>query len=152
MKMILVRYDGEQVLKYPYTLGDARREYPHVSFHDAVTSEDLQPFGIAVVHATDLPASNGCDVPFETDPVFDGSAWRQAWRLRPASHTETRSAKMSARQRRDDLLAASDWTQLPDVRMDDMERGAWRKYRQILRDITRQPGFPWDLAWPERPQ
>ena len=49
------------------------------------------------------------------------------------------------------LLSQTDWTQLPDVSMPEEERNAWRSYRQTLRDITSQPGFPTDIIWPINP-
>jgi len=52
------------------------------------------------------------------------------------------------RERRDLLLARSDWTQLPDAPVDAV---AWATYRQGLRDITAQGGFPHDIVWPEAP-
>lgn len=51
--------------------------------------------------------------------------------------------------RRNELLVASDWTQLPDTPTD---KQAWATYRQELRDIPSQPGFPTDVKWPKRPQ
>ena len=51
--------------------------------------------------------------------------------------------------RRNGLLSASDWTQLPDVPLET--RSAWCTYRQALRDITEQPGFPLDVQWPQKP-
>ena len=54
----------------------------------------------------------------------------------------------AARARRDSLLAASDWSQLPDAPADN---AAWASYRQALRDVPDQPGFPADIAWPEAP-
>lgn len=30
--------------------------------------------------------------------------------------------------------------------------GDWAQYRQALRDITDQPGFPFDVTWPEEPK
>ena len=53
------------------------------------------------------------------------------------------------RAKRDALLASSDWTQLPDV--PEATRSIWAPYRQALRDITDQPGFPFDVTWPEAP-
>ena len=47
------------------------------------------------------------------------------------------------------LLFGSDWTQLPDVPLATKE--AWATYRQALRDITKQPGFPLDVTWPVAP-
>jgi hypothetical protein len=45
-------------------------------------------------------------------------------------------------------LADCDWTQLPDAPADS---AAWAAYRQALRDVTSQDGFPWDVVWPEPP-
>jgi hypothetical protein len=50
---------------------------------------------------------------------------------------------------RDRLLAESDWTQLPDVPLPT--RDAWSAYRQALRDLPEQPGFPLEVVWPVRP-
>ena len=30
--------------------------------------------------------------------------------------------------------------------------GAWSTYRQALRDLTVQPGFPFDVTFPEKPE
>jgi hypothetical protein len=59
----------------------------------------------------------------------------------------------AARTKRNGLLAASDWTQLPDVQagMAAPVRQAWTAYRAALRDITEQTGFPQTMDWPELP-
>lgn len=54
-----------------------------------------------------------------------------------------------ARQERDRRLQACDWTQLPDVPAETST--TWATYRQALRDITDQPGFPTDIEWPTPP-
>ena len=53
------------------------------------------------------------------------------------------------RTERDRLLTASDWTQIADAPVD---QAAWAAYRQALRDIPQQAGFPRDVAWPQKPQ
>ncbi|AZB56845.1 phage tail protein, partial [Cereibacter sphaeroides] len=45
-------------------------------------------------------------------------------------------------------LAACDWTQVADAPVD---RAAWAAYRQTLRDVPEQAGFPAGIAWPEPP-
>jgi hypothetical protein len=45
-------------------------------------------------------------------------------------------------------LSASDWTQLADAPVDDL---AWAAYRQELRDVPIQAGFPWEVQWPAVP-
>lgn len=55
-----------------------------------------------------------------------------------------------ARRERDELLAKSDWTQLPDI--PQSTKDLWAPYRQALRDITTQVGFPSNIDWPAPPQ
>ena len=62
----------------------------------------------------------------------------------------TAQAEAAVRKERDTLLAATDWTQLPDVPQDTRE--LWATYRQALRDITLQEGFPLDVVWPDQPK
>ena len=75
--------------------------------------------------------------------VWDAEAW--TWTPQPT----TQALAHEARDRRAALLAACDWTQLPDV--PDSTRLLWTLYRQALRDITHQPGFPVQIQWPEPP-
>lgn len=56
-----------------------------------------------------------------------------------------------ARTKRDELLAATDWTQVLDAPIDAATREAYREYRQALRDIPQQEGFPENITWPELP-
>tara|TARA_R110002167_G_scaffold1980_1_gene9815 strand:+ start:660 stop:920 length:261 start_codon:yes stop_codon:yes gene_type:complete len=58
----------------------------------------------------------------------------------PATEGEIRS-------KRDGLIASTDWWALPDRTM-TAEQTA---YRQALRDITSQAGFPTDITWPQEP-
>lgn len=49
------------------------------------------------------------------------------------------------------LLNNSDWTQLPDAKLDSTAREAWAAYRQRLRDITQFFSRPQDVTWPDEP-
>lgn len=53
-----------------------------------------------------------------------------------------------ARAERDRLLSMSDWTQAADAPVDGQ---AWRVYRQALRDVPQQAGFPYQIVWPQKP-
>lgn len=57
-------------------------------------------------------------------------------------------AEKAIRFERNSLLVACDWTQLPDAPVDQT---AWAVYRQALRDITDQEGFPSSVVWPVPP-
>lgn len=61
------------------------------------------------------------------------------------------SVAATVRSERAKLLSQCDWTALPDVPLSQSERTLWESYRQALRDITIQPGFPQSVVWPESP-
>jgi hypothetical protein len=54
----------------------------------------------------------------------------------------------SVRASRTQLLKDCDWTQIADSTAD---KTAWATYRQALRDVTAQSGFPWTITWPDAP-
>ena len=64
------------------------------------------------------------------------------------ANTESQWSKI--RSQRDTLLAACDWTQLPDVPLDTEQKQAWVVYRQALRDVTSQAD-PYNIEWPVAP-
>lgn len=65
-------------------------------------------------------------------------------------------AKVAARSeeirvKRDALLVETDWTQLLDTTFVDEDMVLWQSYRQALRDVPQQMGFPLEVEWPEQP-
>ena len=57
----------------------------------------------------------------------------------------------SVRTSRDDKLKETDWTQLDDTPLSNTVKATWAIYRQALRDVTMQAGFPWTITWPDAP-
>jgi hypothetical protein len=64
-----------------------------------------------------------------------------------ASATSNKASQM--RSSRNRLLADCDWTQISDATVD---KAIWATYRQELRDISSQVGFPWEITWPTQPE
>lgn len=54
----------------------------------------------------------------------------------------------AVRTDRNKRLSDTDWTQVADAPVD---KAAWATYRQALRDVPSQAGFPWEVAWPAEP-
>ena len=52
---------------------------------------------------------------------------------------------------RNEKLAQTDWTQLSDVKITKEQQEKWKIYRQKLRDLPMQSGFPKNVEWPEQP-
>lgn len=68
----------------------------------------------------------------------------------PGPSDETLAAE--ALSRREQLLRDTDWTQTLDAPIDAASREAVRLYRQALRDLPEQAGFPREILWPELPE
>jgi hypothetical protein len=64
----------------------------------------------------------------------------------PSLDAVVEAEKVSVRNQRDLLLAATDWTQLPDVPQAIKDK--WVTHRKALRDVPQQAGFPFNVVWP----
>jgi len=85
---------------------------------------------------------NGEMVQFTADEETARDAEEKAW----ADAADTRAA-VAVREERDEKLKETDWMASNDVTMSD----EWRTYRQALRDIPSQSGFPNTITWPTEP-
>lgn len=140
--------------KFPYTVGDLRRDNPNTSFPRQIPVETMAAHGMVGVLQREAPAHNALThfVEYASAPVLEEGWWVLLPTVRELSSEQVseRSAaeSSSVRATRSLLLAETDWTALSDVTMStDMAT-----YRQALRDITLQPGFPHDVLWPTKPE
>ena len=138
---------------FPYSIGDLRRDNPNTSYPRNPSDTVLASWNVFPVTDEPTPvynpATQNCN---QIDPTLIDGKWVMTWAVTPATPeqiAERTSAKESeVRQQRNQLLSACDWTQLPDAPVDT---AAWATYRQELRDLTAQAGFPWEVVWPEEP-
>jgi hypothetical protein len=138
--------------RYPYTLTDLRLDTPGTSFPVDISDEDAASFGVVPVRSTDQPISSYL-VNQERTAEKQSGEWVEVWIQAPATPEQiaerTEAQASSVRADRNRRLADCDWTQLPDAPVDHT---SWATYRQELRDVTNQPGFPWEVVWPVQPQ
>jgi hypothetical protein len=92
---------------------------------------------------SDLQSNIVSEIPFTPEEEASRDAEEAAW----TAFANDRAAT-NARTRRNILLTQSDWTQVDDVPVD---KAAWATYRQALRDIPQQGGFPTTVTWPVKP-
>ena len=64
----------------------------------------------------------------------------------------TEEQEIQVRAQRNSLLDLCDWTQLPDAPLTAEQKQAWAEYRQALRDVPEQTGFPENVVWPSTPE
>jgi hypothetical protein len=82
-------------------------------------------------------------------PVFVDNEEATAAEQETAYKAQKDNEKAKAvREDRNKRLSDCDWTQVADAPVD---KNAWAMYRQALRDVTAQEGFPWNVQWPEKP-
>lgn len=56
------------------------------------------------------------------------------------------------RERRNELLSASDWTQYPDAPLTVQQKADWATYRQVLRDLPQTYQTAAEVVWPTKPE
>ena len=85
-------------------------------------------------------------------PVFtDGETTATEQEVAYKAQKDAEQAK-SVRQTRDDKLKECDWVVIKNLELNANIPGVWEVYRQALRDIPAQSGFPWTITWPVEPQ
>lgn len=142
------------------TDSELRSLHPNTSFPQVLTSDILESFGVDPI----LEGPQAITIPPYEISVRQGveeinSQWFTKYVVGPIFDTEEQEveykvgidnkAAENVRTQRDKLLQETDWTQNRDVTLsNDIE---WVAYRQELRDITLQEGFPHNITWPEKP-
>ena len=82
-------------------------------------------------------------IPYTAEEQVEYGAKKAAW---DAGADDRKAAEV--RVERNVKLVKTDWTQIADCTVD---KAAWATYRQALRDIPAQAGFPQTITWPDAP-
>ena len=133
-----------------YTLVQLRRDNTNISFPKVIPDEMLADYDVYPCARTDRPTydpmTEQCfDAGFEQDA--EGN-WAQGYSVEPL---EQEIAERNVRSRRDGLLQETDWIVSKSYEAGEPVPDAWVSYRQSLRDITAQEGFPYSVTWPTKP-
>ena len=133
-----------------YSLGQLRRDNPNVSFPEKPTEALLAEWGV-------YPYTRPAAPDFEkfahrlTDGAFEQveGNWVLSWAVvqLPQDQAET-----NVRAERDRLLQETDWIVIMHTERGTSIPATWEVYRQALRDITGQAGFPYSVDWPIKPE
>jgi hypothetical protein len=129
--------------------------FPQYSISINPLPEDLVQYEIYPVERVDVPLANDRQHVIRELPEFVGGVWRDRLVLKDFTPEEvqqfTPDKVASLKLRRARQLYETDWTQVPDNPLSQEDREAWRLFREELRNVTAQPGFPWDVVWPKSP-
>jgi len=126
---------GDIVFEGPQATGGTVYQYSQRAGVEQVDGKWYTKYILGPVF-TDTPAT-------ETQPAKTAAENEAEYKARKDAEQAT-----SVRNQRTQMLKDSDWTQIADSTAD---KAAWATYRQALRDITGQAGFPWTVTWPDAP-
>ena len=133
-------------IQYPYTMGQLRKDNPNTSFPAYISADTLAAYDVYAIQEVPAPEVDPLTQRHEqTTPVQVDGKWTQTWRVMQLSEDK---ATVNVRAKRNQLLADSDWTQLADSPVD---KDAWAVYREALRNLPEQAGFPYSVQWPVAP-
>ena len=135
---------------------DLKKEYPGTSWPLNPAAEDL-PQGVVQVTPLANPNPGGiCTL--NAEPHRENDQWVLGWTQQSEEGVEERNRSALAavyRERRNDKLRETDWTELPSVRANKSAEWCqnYDTYRQQLRDLTDHPAWPGidEVDWPLAP-
>jgi hypothetical protein len=133
--------------------GELRKLFPTTSFPRIWDESVLDHIGVDPVFESPTPTTTRYQTAYKDGVEFKNNKWMWKWVVSEMD-AETKATKdaeqaKSMRDQRNKLIAECDWTQVEDSPVD---KESWAAYRQDLRDVPAQKGFPWNVAWPEMPE
>ncbi len=130
---------------FGYTLQDVRMAHPNSSIPDNTTE-----VGDFLAYETSMqPVLTWSQNVIESAPVNGLQVWTIVESTQLIQDARSTIEAENVRAERNSRLSSTDWTQLADAQISADRLALVKSYRQALRDVTSQPGFPWDISWPE---
>jgi hypothetical protein len=144
-----------KVVEFPLSLNKWRLDNPLISLPEYPTEGQLNEQGIYIVQPTLKPSNKHTSNYQNTAVQNEDGIWVESWTETPASEQEieerTVSKIIEVRQIRNKLLQETDWVSIKAKDDGEDVPTDWKTYRQALRDITTQDGFPHNITWPTKP-
>jgi hypothetical protein len=132
--------------------GEVRSLYPNTSFPSQWTSALVEELGLDPVFETPAPTTTIYQTAFKDGVEQVNGNWVWKWSISEmdddAKAAKDAEAAKAVRTDRDRRLSECDWTQVADAPVD---KAVWAAYRQELRDVPAQAGFPHNITWPSKP-
>ena len=136
-----------------YSISSLRYDNPSISFQENISNEILQNFDVYPYTIQEKPVINEKTEKIENGDFVqeESGSWVKTWKVVEKSQEEIESwiagKEMDVRYKRNLLLSETDYLALSDNIMSP----EMASYRQSLRDITSQVGFPENVIWPIKP-
>ena len=135
------------VKKYPYSIQELKKDNPNISFPSYLSNSFLAEWNVYPYTILSPPNYDPITQSISTNPPSktESGDWVINYAVNLLPENE---AANNVREKRDNLLTESDWTQVIDAPVNQKD---WAGYRQILRELPKQHSFPYEVTWPEKP-
>lgn len=130
--------------KKPFQIENIRNGYCTVLFFDNI--EEFTDEEVNTYYEYDLYVLDKVNYRETLENTIEGNF--DEW-LNMAINFDYNEIAKEVRAKRDKLLNETDWTQMADTALSEDKKEAYRIYRQALRDVPEQEGFPYDVSWPK---
>lgn len=144
-----IKVNGDIIVEY--SINQLILDNPNVSFPSDITEEILNHFSVYPYIQLERPVIDEKTQKLELGSFYysaEHNSWVRDWNILQKSPEEINEwlaqKATEVRSKRNSLLEETDFYGLSDVTMPDNIR----QYRQALRDVTSQPGFPENVVWP----
>ena len=149
---MFIKVANDEII-WNYSIQRLRQDYPNTSFPSNISDEELETYNVFRLKELPSPEHNPITHKLvNQEPALIDGVWTLARLAVEKTQQEINFDKSmqehSVRAERQELLTASDWTQVADSPVD---KAVWATYRQALRDISLQEGFPFEITWPQKP-
>lgn len=134
----------------PYSILQLRQDNPQISFPAEVPASSLKEFDVYEVVSADRPSFDSMTHELQASDVQNiNGQWQVTY---SAVELPRAVAEQNVRDKRNTLLAETDWVSIAAYEQNQPVSSAWQNYRQSLRDLTKQQGFPYVIVWPTKPR
>lgn len=157
---MLIRIENGVPTGSPIDDKNFRQLHSNTSFPKVLTPDCVEPFGYGLYQYTKKPEAPKYMKCVEGTPIRNEQGFYiQTWETTSMSSSEIEEITVSKREEvrriRNNKLKECDWVVISfygdENIMTDEAVDQWKRYRKRLRDITKQPGFPWNVNWPPEP-
>ena len=155
------------------TQGEVRKMFPNTSLPRVWDKDLCASLNIDPILESPKPTAGSLEVVVADGVIQDSLGnWVEKWVVRSMFNTytneegvvvtkeeqeasyiasETAKKAEAVRNERDSLLSQSDWMVVKAAETGVAMDSTWTAYRQALRDVTAQEGFPNNVTWPVAP-
>jgi Phage tail assembly chaperone protein len=149
--MYRIRATGEVVSQ-----GEFRSRNKNTSFPSQWSVELVEELGLDPVFETPAPTVTRYQTAYKDGVEQVAGKWVWKWSISEmddeAKAAKDEEAAKAVRADRDKRIAETDWIVIKNLELNQNVPGVWEVYRQELRDVPAQAGFPHEITWPSKPE